>query len=705
MKKNVYIFMKRVISLLLIIVMLGGIINERKIEISAKNNYIMKEYIIFSENEKSLNNALETIDRDVNPNSEKLSDNMTVAELSEKEALELNRDSDVIVEEDYILEANRVKPGSKSKRARYKKLEKTDKERKGTSELEWNLQAINADDVKADNSEENKVKVAVLDSGVDFIEGVNLVKTVNFVEDEDNISVWYQDLTGHGTSIASVIAGDGKNVVQGVNPNVDLYSVKVLDKNNRASMSRIIRGIYWCIDNDVNIINMSFGTKSYSKALKQAVEDAYKANILMVAAAGNNDSDVEYPAAFKEVMAVAATDTDSEISEFSNTGEELDIAAPGEKVRVLGLFGFNGVTHGTSIAVPHVVGVASLLWEKNLSKSNEFIRQLITHSSKNISNTNDCGLLDAGYALKIYDDFEKSFTEKDFESKEHIPENSESVETFNEVEKDSSYVEGRWEADSNENNPGHKELVQEGAKNQVTDATTLAILKAGAVYPDRPDSGMDGGTTDNPEYHGGYKDYSGNAVNYVACYEFVTRIALKNGNASLITNYKTIYGLGKDSYDWIKTDFTSKKVGWNTWNTIFSGIKVNGKAVADTNKNRKYFTWGIALHILGDTFAHRTYRKSDKKAIVHSNPNSSQISGADDPNVVKGRWVVAKAAIKFSIESLLLNEYGDFNEIERALRKQTETSNSQLFLKKRLARYMVSNGGAETSYVRNANID
>ena len=121
--------------------------------------------------------------------------------------------------------------------------------------------------------------------------------SVNFVDDEDNISVWYQDLTGHGTTIASVIVGDEDNGFEGVNSEVDLYSVKVLDENNQAPISRIVEGIYWCIENDINIINMSFGTSSYSKALEKAVEDAYNNNILMVAAAGNKETDVEYPAA------------------------------------------------------------------------------------------------------------------------------------------------------------------------------------------------------------------------------------------------------------------------------------------------------------------------------------------------------------------------------------------------------------------------
>lgn len=339
MEKSTHIFIKRVVSLSLIFAMLSGIVGVGNFSINAKNNGGIKDYVIVAKNEKAYNKVLNTIDEEVVENVENLADNnIIVAELSEQEAGKLNEDSNIIVEEDLVLEASKVKPGSKSKKQLYEELEKADRIKKENTKSEWNLQAINVDNVDINTNKEQKIKVAVLDSGVDFIAGVNLVETVNFVENEDNITVWYQDLTGHGTSIASVIAGDGENVVQGVNPNVDLYSVKVLDKNNQAPISRIVQGIYWCIENDINIINMSFGTATYSKTLEKAVKDAYKANILMVAAAGNHNSNVEYPAAFEEVMAVAATDTESEISDFSNTGEELDAAAPGEKVRVLGFF-------------------------------------------------------------------------------------------------------------------------------------------------------------------------------------------------------------------------------------------------------------------------------------------------------------------------------------------------------------------------------
>ena len=190
---------------------------------------------------------------------------------------------------------------------------------------------------------------------------------------------------------------------------------------------------------------MSFGTSSYSNAMKKAVEDAYDAGILMVGASGNNADKVEYPAAFKEVMAVAATNPEAEISSFSNTGKELDIAAPGEKIQTASFFGGAVVTHGTSIAVPHVVGIASLLWEKDLSKSHEFIRQLLDTTSKNISNSDECGLIDADYAMSMYDTFVESFNNSNIEGENIIPGNPDNPDTFEEINDDEKYVEGRWD--------------------------------------------------------------------------------------------------------------------------------------------------------------------------------------------------------------------------------------------------------------------
>ncbi len=630
-------------------------------------------YIVMTNEKSDIENTMETV---------KITEN-TAEKLQ-------NQFADVIIEEDFNMTANTTE-NIKKKKLLEKWLQAEEKEYAKTKDSEWNIRAINAEHLAAENGKRRKPKVAVLDSGIDFVSGIDLAGSVNLVE-EENTAAGSQDLTGHGTGIASVIAGNADNVIQGVNPHVDLYSVKVLDKNNGSPISRIIQGIYWCIEHDINIINMSFSSPVYSVALEKAVKDAYEANILMIGAVGNHADRVEYPAAFDEVMAVAATNPNSELSSFSNTGEELDIAAPGEKIKVLGFFGLNGVTHGTSIAVPQVVGAASLLWQRDLSKSNDFIRNLMVYSAKKISGTDQCGLLDAKYALDSYDDFSKSSENNDLLLKKTIPQNTEKPKSFDSVNDEESYAEGRW--------GGHDILAGYGlSQNKVVDSKAIAIIKAGSVYPDK-DKGMLGSVCS--EYHGDYR------VNYIACYEYVTRIAQNNGKAAGIPR-TDIYGLSSDSYGWIKMDFTSSQVGSSTWGNIFSNIKVNNVSVGDSSKHRMYFTWGIALHILQDTFAHGTYRKFDGKRIVDGTPNSSQIGKGDEKGTVPGRWKAAELASKISIYSMLIGAVGDYYDIDYALKNQTYTKPLDLFLKKNLLKYAKVNStgltSAETKRFKAANKD
>jgi len=282
------------------------------------------------------------------------------------------------------------------------------------------MQAIEAHDLDIENDPEDRIKVAVLDSGIDTIVGLDVAYCINFVQDEQDISPMFRDMSGHGTGVASIIAGTPQNAVQGVNPGVDLYSVKVLDAQNSAPLSRIIEGIFWCIDNEIDIINMSFGTPIRSMAFAAAVAEAYEAGILMVAAAGNDGGDVQYPAAFPEVLGVASVGVSAEISDFSAIGDEVEIAAPGESIRTLGWFGTVDLNEGTSVAVPHVVGAASVLWQQNRTKCADFIRGLLVNSTKEIEcerlereEINGIGLLDVEFALEIYDDFAEIFEASD----------------------------------------------------------------------------------------------------------------------------------------------------------------------------------------------------------------------------------------------------------------------------------------------------
>ena len=257
------------------------------------------------------------------------------------------------------------------------------KEDQGT-DSQWNLKSIHVDKAK-DTATDEKVKVALLDSGIDYQEGLNVKERVNLIEDDNEFSPMFEDSSNHGTSIASlIVSNNGK--VKGINKNVELYSARILDENKQAPISRVVEGIYWAIDKKVNIISISFGTNQYSEALKQAIDEANAKGILVIAAAGNqgeNGTDnVEYPAAFENVVAVGSVDSKAEVSDFSSTGKEVDVVAPGEAVRATGAFGETMVTSGTSMAVPHVVGAASLLWQKDTSKSKDFIKKNLKPEKK-----------------------------------------------------------------------------------------------------------------------------------------------------------------------------------------------------------------------------------------------------------------------------------------------------------------------------------
>lgn len=669
-----------------------------------------KQYIIMAEDEAAYNEAEEEVGEGISMESSVLAENnVIVAELSEDEAETLSENEHILIEEDIMLCANTeaVKDASDSltseeeapdsiaakdyqqnkqemkrrKMQQFEEIAEAEAEADTTEpEYEWNLQAVNADEASAcAKAASKKVKVAVLDSGVDYVTGINLAGYTNLVEEEDYVVPIFQDLTGHGTGVASIISANGEEGLQGVNPNAELYSVKALDENNQAPLSRIIRGIYWCIENGMNIINMSFGTPSYSEALRQAVSDAHAAGLLMVAAAGNSGDAVEYPAAFPEVMAVASTNEEAEISEFCNTGEELEVAAPGEKIRVASFFNGNVVTHGTSVAVPHVSGVASLLWERDLTKSSEFIRQLISHSAKEIEGVDECGLLDAKYALDCYDAFAEGYDETAEALKAELPENAAQPETFEEVSDDEAYVEGRWEGDD------HKAAVGETVPGLTTAA--IKLIKRGAIYPDNKDYVLHN-STPNPEWHGNWRrDMDENQeTNYAAVWEMETTIALEGGDIPSYMTQSDFWGINNVTYTKIKKDMV------NLRKQCALLLKEN------TKKNRKYFLFGCALHGAQDIFAHSTTRASGIW-IEHENDYSIN---ADNTEYYPRRYRVAAKLTEYALKSLVDDCFNDGEEILLALQSKYADLGEYKIVK--LKKYMKANGYTHP-IIDKANID
>ena len=706
MTKNINL--KRTVSFLVALALLFTMMPYGNV--MAANRGRTKKYMVFTNNRRAYTKAADQIgDEAITENETLEENNVILADLTQSEADQLDKQNGVLfVEEDFEMEANGLDepdwetnpPLSRDEvtalkmKMREEKNEIRDRENVEPEDYEWNMKAVDANEAETDS--QVKIKVAVLDSGVDTVLGIKLAGSVNLVPEEANMSPMFLDMSGHGTGVASIIAGTAQNKVQGVNPNAELYSVKVLDSMNKAPVSRIIEGIYWCIDNGMQIINMSFGTSRYSEALHNAVREAYEAGILMVGASGNHAEGVEYPAAFPEVMAVAATGTDAQITEFSNTGDELEIAAPGENVKVISFFGGNTVTAGTSISAPHVTGAASLLWQKDPAKSNEFIRQLLSYSAKNIANGDGCGLLDVEYALAIYDEFAENFDGAAV-NEEQLPENTKEPETFEYISDDENYVEGRW------GGKNHQALVEYGFTTNSTSITSerCKIMKVGAIYPD----GIDGlGNAKISNWHGK------SGVNFIAIYELISRIALKSGNTSTFTDdkWQTIPGMSTQSrYKTMRDTFVMSngvpsKVNDKTWKQIFNyvdklygttvGANYGNDATTDA-KNRKYFIWGMAMHYIGDVFAHDMYRKSSNKLIVHDDPApSGTIAGADNISVVPRRNDSAQYALEGVVSCALSNVYGDYNEINDGIDAPEYADDKDNYRKIKLYTYLVQCG-------------
>lgn len=208
-----------------------------------------------------------------------------------------------------------------------------------------------------------RVHIGVIDTGVDFHHPdlrYSLMRGINLVHPG---SPPYDD-NGHGTHIAGTIAAASQRYgMTGVAPRSLVHPVKAFDRNGAAYISDIIQGIDWCVHHRMNIINMSFGTRTRSKSLLKAVMNAYNAGVIIVASSGNdaNRNSIDYPARYLHTISVGATDRVHKIAPFSNQGRYVDIYAPGDKIMSAWLKGKYHEMSGTSMATSHVSGAIALL--------------------------------------------------------------------------------------------------------------------------------------------------------------------------------------------------------------------------------------------------------------------------------------------------------------------------------------------------------
>jgi len=183
----------------------------------------------------------------------------------------------------------------------------------------------------------------------------------DFVPEENN---QVADDYGHGTHVAG-IAGAGTDNglgIAGLAGESRLMAVKVLDEYGLGWYFDIAQGIVYAVDNGAAVVNLSLGGQASSQALQDAVDYARDHGAVVVAASGNDGGPVYYPAACQGVLAVAATGRADERASFSNYGPQVDVAAPGVDIYSTWPWVGGYVTKsGTSMATPHVSGVAALL--------------------------------------------------------------------------------------------------------------------------------------------------------------------------------------------------------------------------------------------------------------------------------------------------------------------------------------------------------
>lgn len=296
-----------------------------------------------------------------------------------------------------------------------------------------NIQAVSAWDIQTGSPD---VVVAVVDTGVayenygNFMQAPDLADT-NFVPGYDfvNNDSHPNDDNSHGTHVAGTIAQSTNNGIgaAGIAFNASIMPVKVLGKKGSGTYTDIADGIKWAADHGAKVINMSLGGSVGSSTLETAVQYAYNKGVTIIAAAGNDGAGtVSYPAAYDDyVIAVGATRYDNTLSYYSNYGSSLDLVAPGGDVNVDqngdgygdGVLQntFNPSTQntkdfgywffqGTSMAAPHVSGVAALLIANNTSLSPDEVRNILQSTAADLGDEGrddhyGYGLINAAAAL------------------------------------------------------------------------------------------------------------------------------------------------------------------------------------------------------------------------------------------------------------------------------------------------------------------
>lgn len=264
----------------------------------------------------------------------------------------------------------------------------------------------------------NGIDIAVVDTGIDNnhpdLQG-KVAEQRNFVTDAETNRA--EDGNGHGTHVSGIAAAvtDNRTGVAGACPQCRLIVAKSLNDFNTGTVEDVAKGIVWAADNGAEVINLSLGLEVDSETLDDAVAYATGKDAVVVAAAGNlaqKGNPTVYPAAYENTIAVAATTIENRRAGYSSFGDYVDVAAPGgddegsQGEMILSNYLGGGYEYlvGTSMASPHVAGLAGLLAAQGRSRTE--IRNRIERTARDLGpdgrdNLYGHGLVNAAAAVGV----------------------------------------------------------------------------------------------------------------------------------------------------------------------------------------------------------------------------------------------------------------------------------------------------------------
>ncbi len=267
---------------------------------------------------------------------------------------------------------------------------------KWTDNTLWGIEQIGSA-TAWDTTKGNGARIAVIDSGIrtnspqhEDLTWVSLPGVNVDVVDNDEIP---NDVNGHGTHVCGTAAAIGNNNkgVVGVAYEAELLPIKVIGPDGYATSGSVAAGIALASTNGANVINLSLGSYSVDRPSFEAVRDAWDAGVVVVAAAGNdNTKQAHYPSAYPFVISVGASARNGSKAGYSNYGPTLDIASPGGQNQnqiystTRNSFNSYGDMQGTSMASPHVAGGSALLYASNPLLTPLEIRSLIETTGEDV---------------------------------------------------------------------------------------------------------------------------------------------------------------------------------------------------------------------------------------------------------------------------------------------------------------------------------